>query len=143
MSHRALFYPTPFVILLTLLLLSDRAPAQRRVDSRNFGERLVLIVPMVGDGTARNPLRPLFVTTPEEGKANGIVSYTSVLSDDKKFALVEFVADNRKAFDAILRDARTDIKKFDHTKGAKKDDIEFEFRKHKKNFDFAKFKEGK
>ena len=35
------------------------------------------------------------------------------------------------------------MKKFDHVKGAKKEDIEVEFRKYKKDFDFAKFKEGK
>ena len=72
-----------------------------------------------------------------------MIGYTAVLSDDKKFALLELVARDRKAFDAIFKDTRTDVKKFDHVKGAKKEDIEAEFRKLKKDFDFAKFKEGK
>ena len=136
--------PRPFVILLTLLIAVNPGLAQqRRVDDRNFGERLVLIVPLVGDGSPRNPFRPLFAPTPDEVQASGIISYSSVLSDDKKFALLELVARDRKAFDAILKDTRIDVKKFDHLKGAKKEDIETEFRKHKKDFDFAKFKEGK
>ena len=128
---------------LILLALASPVAAQRRVDERNFGERLVLIVPLVGDGTPRNPFRPLFAPMPDEIKAGGFIGYTAVLSDDKKFALVELVAHDRKAFDAILKDTRTDVKKFDHVKGAKKEDIEVEFRKYKKDFDFAKFKEGK
>ncbi len=113
------------------------------MDDRNFGERLVLIVPMVGEGTPRNPFRPLFAPALDEMKEKGILSYTSVLSDDRKFALLELVATDRKAFDQILNDTRQDVKKFDATKGAKKDDIEKEFRKLKKDFDFGKFKEGK
>ena len=114
------------------------------MDDRNFGERLVVIVPLIGDGTPRNPFRPLFAPTTDEMKtAGGIIGYTSVLSDDRKFALVELVATDRKAFDAILKDTRQDVKKFDHTKGSTKEDIELEFRKLKKDFDFAKFKEGK
>ena len=136
-------YPRPFVILVTLLLFVSALAAQRRVDDRNFGERLVVIVPLIGNGTPRNPFRPLFAPTAEETKAGGgIISYTSVLSDDRKFALVELVATDRKAFEAILKDTRPDVKKFDHTKGSKKEDIELEFRKLKKDFDFAKFKEG-
>ena len=135
--------------VLTLLGIAGAAiaPAQRQVEERNLGERLILIVPVQGLGSAQDPKRPLFVPTHEDrvrdGAAAGIVSYTAVLSDDKKFALVELVAYDRKAFDAILKDTRPDVKKFDHVKGAKKEDIELEFRKYKKDFDFAKFKEGK
>ena len=134
-----------FVILVTFLLLScNFAAAQRRVDDRNFGERLVLIVPVIGDGTPRNPFRPLFAPLgAEEMAASGLIGYTTVLSDDRKSALIELVATDRKAFDAILKDTRQDVKKFDPAKGAKKEDIEQEFRKVKKDFDFAKFKEGK
>ncbi len=134
----------PVHYFLTLLIAVSPAVAQqRRVDDRNYGERLVLIVPLVGDGSPRNPFRPLFAPMPEEMQASGMIGYTAVLSDDKKFALVELVARDRKAFDGIFKDTRADVKKFDHLKGAKKEDIEAEFRKHKKDFDFGKFKEGK
>jgi hypothetical protein len=43
----------------------------------------------------------------------------------------------------MLKDTRPEVKKFDPVKGARKEDIETEFRKIKKDFDFAKFKEGK
>ena len=133
--------------LICLAMMATVSLAQRRVDERDLGERLILIVPVVGAGTAQDPLRPLFVPTAEERArdgAAGIQGYTAVLSDDKKFALVELVAQDRKAFDAILKETRTDIKRFDHQKGKDKgDDIELEFRKLKKGFDFKKFKEGK
>ena len=123
------------------------ALAQRQVDERNLGERLLLIVPVVGAGEATDPKRPLFVPTPEEriqAGANGILAYTAVLSDDKKFALVELVARDRKAFEGILKETRPDVKKFDQQRdGARAEDIEAEFRKYKKDFDFKKFKEGK
>ena len=140
LALESLTLPPPFVVLLTLLIAVSPAVAQqRRVDDRNFGERLVLIVPLVGDGSPRNPFRPLFAPAPDEMQASGMLGYTAVLSDDKKFALIELVAQDRKAFDAIFKDTRVDVKKFDHLKGA----IDAEFRKHKKDFDFGKFKEGK
>ena len=142
------FAPPRFVILTTLLLLScNFAAAQRRVDDRDLGERLILIVPVVGAGTAQDPKRPLYAPTPEErtqAGAGGIQSYTAVLSDDKKFALIELVAQEGKAFEAILKDTRPDVKRFDLQKGKDKaEDIENEFRKYKKDFDLKKFKEGK
>ena len=134
-------------VALICLAMTTVSLAQRRVDDRDLGERLILIVPIVGAGTAQDPKRSLFVPTPDDRArdgAAGILSYTAVLSDDKKFALVELVAHDRKAFAAILKDTRTDVKRFDHQKGKDKaDDIELEFRKHKKDFDFKKFKEGK
>ena len=103
-----------------------------------------MVVPLIGDGTPRNPFRPLFAPSPEEIRAGtAFLSYTAVLSDDKKFALMEIVAKDRKAFDAILKDQRPDIKKFDHDKGGKKAEIELEFKKYKKDFSYDKFKEGK
>lgn len=125
------------------LLTTDRAAGQRRVDDRNFGERLIYIAPIVGDGSTRNPFRPLFAPQLEDIRPGGFIGYTAVLSDDKKLALVEVVAYDRKAFDTILKDTRPDVTKFDPARGARKEQIEAEFRKYKKDFDFAKFKEGK
>lgn len=128
--------------LFILAPIQQLGAQQRRVDERNLGERILLIVPIVGDGSLRNPRRPLFA--PDKVGADGIVSFTAVLSDDGRFALVEYVARNRKAFDEILNDKRVDVQKFDFVKGSsKKEDVEREFRKLKKDFDFAKFKEGK
>lgn len=131
-------------------LLCPVSPGQRRVDDRNLGERIILIVPIVGAGTVDDPKRPLFVPTQADrevaraSKEPLITSYSVVLSDDRKYALVELVADDRKALEAVLKETRSDVKRFDIQKGkAKKEDIELEFRKYKKDFDFGKFKEGK
>lgn len=132
------------------LTVTIPAAGQRRVDERNQGERLYAVVPLIGAGTPQDPKRPLFVPSPEErqraeaGKTPIITNYSVVLSDDRKFALVELVADDAKALEAVLKSERADVKRFDLQKGkAKAEDIEAEFRKYKKDFDFKKFREGK
>jgi hypothetical protein len=134
-------------VLLLGFIVSKPASAQRSVDERNLGERLIVIVPIVGTGTAQDPKRPLFVPTPEERIRDGatsLQSFTAVYSDDGKFALVEFVGSDRKAFEAIFKSTRADVKWFDHQNGrATAEAIDEEFRKFKKDFDFKKFKEGK
>lgn len=134
--------------LIGLLGITGIAAGQRRVDDRNLGERLILIVPVLpGNGTAQNPPRPLYVPTPEErarAAEDGILSYTVIPSDDKRFALVELVARDRKAFEEILKASRTDVKQFDLQRGkAKVEDIEAEFRKYKRDFTFVTLREGK
>jgi len=74
----------------------------------------------------------------------GIIGFTHVLSDDGQFALVEFVARDAKAFDNVLADINANIninvnvKAFRKSKD-KREDIEAEFRKHKKDFSFENF----
>lgn len=58
------------------------------------------------------------------------------MSDDGRFALVEFVARDRSAFQQILADKS--LKVFDRKKD-KKDDIEKELKKYKHDFDISKF----
>ena len=66
----------------------------------------------------------------------GILGFTFVLSDDGQHALAEFVAKDRAAFQQILAD--TTVKSF--LKGRdKREDIEAEFKKYKKDFDFKSF----
>jgi hypothetical protein len=62
--------------------------------------------------------------------------YSQQLSDDGKLALVEFVARDRAAFQAIFNDKT--IKFFEKGK-SKKQDIETELKKYKKDFDLNKF----
>ncbi len=102
-------------------------------------ERVLAIVPLVGTGTAADPQRPMYAPV---GSAigptsrTGILGYTYVLSDDGKFALVEYVARDRSAFGAILAD--TTIQKF--IKGVdQRSTIETAFKALKKNFDFDHF----
>ena len=55
-----------------------------------------------------------------------------------QFALVEFVARERSAFAAILADKRGTIRVFEKGK-AKREDIEQEFKKFRKDFDLDRF----
>jgi hypothetical protein len=116
--------------------------AQQRVDLRNTYERLLMVVPMVGAGTYADPRRPLYAPLPPaRGVApsrDGIIAFSYQISDDGRFALAEFVARDRAGFKQILSDQRADVKLFEKGK-AKRADIEAEFRKHKKNFDFDRF----
>ena len=94
---------------------------------------------MVGTGTHADPLRPQYapVLTGRPAKT-GIIAYSHVFSDDKKLALVEFVALNPAAFQAILADKRPQVKTF-RRGSTKKDDIDKEFKKYRKDFDINRF----
>ncbi|MBK9171351.1 MAG: hypothetical protein IPM24_28390 [Bryobacterales bacterium] len=100
-----------------------------------------MVVPMVGQGTAEDPRRPAFVPAPprpgdavaERTDLAGILGFTAIVSDDGRFALVEFVAEDPEAFRAIRTDARV-VKAFEVGK-ARREDIETEFRKHRKDFE--------
>jgi hypothetical protein len=119
------------------------APGQQRVDSRHLYERTVSIVPMTGTGSFADPVRPMYTPLPAALKAaatsrsrTAILGFTYALSDDGKHALVEFVARDRAAFQQILADAS--VKSFVKGKD-KREDIEAEFKKYKKDFDFTHF----
>jgi hypothetical protein len=131
---------SPAVLLLSFLCVQLRA--QPRVDARSTYERVRAVVPVIiGQGTFDDPKRPMYAPSPAEVQAamvtrQGILGFSYVASDDGHFALVEFVARDRSAFQAILAD--TSVKSF--LKGRdKREDMEAEFLKHKKNFDFAHF----
>ncbi len=121
------------------------ALGQRSVDQRNLHERLYCVLELTGSGTWADPKRPLYAPSPAEmspATRTGIIGFTYVLSDDGQFALVEFVAGDPKAFDHILAginaNLNTKVKAFRKGKD-KREDIEAEFRKHKKDFSFENF----
>jgi hypothetical protein len=122
-----------------LLATATSLPAQHKVDARNLYERLYCILPITGSGTWADPKRPMYAPSPGQtnpASRTGIIGFTHVLSDDGLFALVEFVAHDASAFQGILAD--TKIKAFRKGKD-KREDIEAEFRKHKKDFSFDNF----
>lgn len=102
-------------------------PAQRKVDPQNLYERVLAVVPVVGTGSAADPKRPKYAPAPGQmsaARSGGIIGFTQVLSDDGKFALVEFVARDRAALSAVLGDAA--VKKFEKGRD-KREDAEKEF----------------
>ncbi len=129
-----------------------------RVPDEALGERIVVVVPMVGKGTVEDPIRPKHAPVPmsfalreqlrKEGKLPPlreksddekiaeekvrIGAYSYVMGDDGKRAIVEFVARDRAAFAEILKDATVRVVE----KGKLADTAELdEFRKVKKDFD--------
>ena len=113
--------------------------AQYRVDPRNMYERLYVVVPITGKGTKQDPKRPLYAPVPEQMKPasrTGIIAFQFQPSDDGKFALAEFVAVDRTAFKTILADPT--LRAFQKGKD-KREAIEAEFKKYKKDFDFNHF----
>ena len=92
---------------LLLFLCYCPSWSQHKVDPRNTYQRLICVVPVTGNGTAADPRRPAYapVTPASAGAAQpGIIAYSQQVSDDGRFALVEYVARDRSAFAAILAD---------------------------------------
>jgi hypothetical protein len=128
-------------ILVCFFALIAPLPAQHRVDPRNMYERVLCVVPMTGVGTFDDPKRPMFTPAPSALSAsavsrNGILAFSYVVSDDGLLALVEFVARDKSAFQEIL--TAPTVKFFVKGKDTRAD-IESEFKKYKKNFDFTHF----
>lgn len=128
--------------LLVCFVISMAVFAQQAVDPRNLYERLLCIVPIIGEGTYEDPKRPLFTPKPGErsegGPATEIIAFSWVPSDDGKRALVEFVARDREAFAPILSNRRPDVVRFEKGRSTR-EEVEQEFRKHKKDFNLSQF----
>ncbi len=131
-------------IVMAGLLVAIPLLSQMRLDSRRSYERVLCVVPMVGAGTAEDPRRPAYAPLPRGRSAlarDGILAFTYQVSDDGRLALVEFVAADAAAFRGVKEDSRAEVKVFERGK-AKRDDIEREFRKYKKDFDLDRFGVG-
>jgi hypothetical protein len=129
-----------------------------QVPLESLGERIVVVVPMVGTGTIDDPIRPKYAPVSmsfqlmekqrKEGKIaptkelsdedkvalerKRIGAYSYLIADDGKRAIVEFVARDREAFAEILKDPQVRA----ISKLRIKDEAELEeLRKVKRDFD--------
>jgi hypothetical protein len=127
-------------LFAALLAVPVRGLAQVRPDYRALQEHLLLVVPMIGAGTHSDPKRPLYAPLPgAKAPANTeINAFRYQLSDDGKFAVVDFEARDRKAFQAIFKEARSDVMVFERGK-ADKATTEAAIQRYIKNFDLDKF----
>lgn len=123
--------------IVAALCFAGALSAQRRVDPRNTYHRVLCIVPIVGSGSWEDPRRPQYAPVEiDAAGGTGIIGYTHQISDDGKFALVEFVARDPDALAPILADKT--ITSF--VKGRdKRADILAAFIKFKRNFDLDNF----
>ena len=96
------------------------------------------MVPIIGKGTPADPRRPQYAPWPLSANParTAIMGYSHQVSDDGRFALVEFVARDRSAFQAVFNDKTVTV--FEKGKD-KKDVIESALKKFKKDFDLSKF----
>ena len=123
-------------VVLGLLVLASVVCAQRRVDPKFRYHRVIAVVPFAGKGTPADPKRPQYAPWPPSNDPNGIIGFTYVPSDDGRFAIVEFVARNRAAFQKLLNDKSIQV----FEKGrVSKANLEGPLKHHRKDFDLNKF----
>jgi hypothetical protein len=137
MTYRATFFVIMSCVLSGAVPKPPGGPGARRVAPQNAYVRMIAMVPLTGSGTKADPIRPEYAPLPRprgskftKPDLSGIIGFNFIMADDKKHAIVEFVARDRAAFRQLLADRRADVKVFEKGK-ARKSDIETEFRKHK------------
>jgi hypothetical protein len=141
MSRRSALWIYEFLtrFVVSVLICAAALSAQRRVDPKFTYTRVICVVPIVGSGTSADPKRPQYAPLPRTAPNQplpGIIAYMQQISDDGKYALVEYVAKDQSALQTILNDKS--IKVFIKGKD-KKGDIETELKKYKKDFDLNQF----
>jgi hypothetical protein len=132
-------------VLLFELFAGFSLAGQRYVDPTNTYHRVYAVVPVLTPQTvtALQYSLPKYAPTPDEiGKKSGIYGFSSMLSDDGKFALIELVAHERATLLPVLNDPS--IQAFE--KGGPRQtnlihEIEAAFQLHKKGFTMSQFDE--
>jgi hypothetical protein len=74
------------------------------VDARLTGERFLLVLPLIGDGTSEDPKRPMF--TPAGNEASPIEAYSWTPTDDGRLAIVLLVVNHPDKLQSIIADQR-------------------------------------
>jgi hypothetical protein len=126
------------LIISSLVLIQSTVAQRSVVDSGRSYFRLWAVAPMIGSGTMEDPMRPKYVPAPNfqaPTSRSGIIGYQFVKGDDG-MALVQYVAADRASLNQILADPT--VKSFLSGRD-KQSDLETEFLKHIKSFDFAHF----
>jgi hypothetical protein len=103
------------------------------VSPENGYHHILTVVPYVGTGKPGDPKRPMYAPAVRANvnSRSDILAFVQLPSDDGKFALVEFVAADRNAFQQIMADkSLTVFEKGKHTKA----EVEAAMQKHRKGF---------
>jgi hypothetical protein len=88
------------VLLLTFSGFS--AFAQHAVDPAQRYYRFICLVHLNGSGKKGDEIKPEYAPA-ELGSREGIIAWSMQTADDGKMAIVQYVAVNRHAFDAMTR----------------------------------------
>src|SRR5258706_7443122 len=132
--------------MLNLGLVSDGfflafpALSQNRVDPGQMYYRVYARAPLIGSGKANDPKLPMFAPLPSQMSRDhtGIIAYQMQISDDGKFALVEFVGATPKDLQQIINSTDPNVKAFERGKTSQAL-IEAEFKRYKHYFTFDVF----
>ena len=84
-------------LVVAILCFAAALSAQRRVDPRYSYHRAIAVVPLVGSGTAEDPIRGKYVPSAQIAgtPGTGIIAFAVELTDDGTRAIVELVAVQR------------------------------------------------
>src|ERR1700691_89328 len=127
-------------LICALLLCCIMLPAQRRVDPRNIYHRVIGVLPLIGSGTAADPIRPKYAPAGSLAAVpgTGIVAFAFELSDDGKYAFAELVAVDRTVLLPILADRSAGVLVFEKGR-VSGSQIEAAVRQFRKDFSMQKF----
>lgn len=104
---------------------------------RNTYSRIIAFVPYVGKGTYTDPKRPEYAPGPLTSQSvTNIIGYSHVASDDGQYAIVEFIARDRSAFQVIFNDKT--VTYFEKGKD-QASVIEAALQKYRKDYTLAKY----
>jgi|SRR6185312_2617187 len=108
--------------------------SQQAVDPSQRYHRLICLVHLKGSGKKGDAIRPEYAPgSIDPASRDGIIAWSMQVADDGKMAVVQYVAVDRHAFDAIFADKRPEVKVFevgvDNPKA-----IEAELKKVRKDF---------
>lgn len=147
-------------VLIALSVVDAFAQGPGIVPVFSSYQRCMAIVPLIGSGRYGDEIRPMFVPAggfqqnqpsvieQRNGGAagkparTGIISYSYVLSDDGKSALVEFVSADREGLREILESKAPGVVAFERGRTAKAE-IEASFKTKKRDFGFDKMFQNK
>ncbi len=126
-------------VMASLILASSSGYWASWGQGKTHGRVVVAIVPLVGAGTAEDPRRPMYAPKPKEMGREGALDFQYVLSDDRRWAIAAFSAgrvtvEAMEALDAVERSREPGVRAFSRGKD-KREDVETEARKLKKDFD--------
>jgi hypothetical protein len=132
------------MIFLAAIAAIQSARSQPHVDAGLLHHRVLAVVPIVGKGTFDDPKRPMFAPIPSQQvptDRSGVIAYQHLVSDDGKFALVEFVFASHPALTQVLSAAAAEpnAKAFERGKHTQAE-IEGAFKQYKKSFSFDTFR---
>jgi len=127
-------------VVVVLFILCSSLAAQRKVDPKNIYHRVVGVLPLIGSGTADDPVRPKHAPAVSQAGApgTGIIAYAFELSDDRRYAIAELVAVDRATLVPILADHSSGVLLFEKGRVSARQ-IEAAIRRYRKDFSMQKF----